>query len=47
MYGIYLHLRTIHGWRRKRAAWLALATVPTVIMSFFGVSYMIRGLHIF
>ncbi|MFC2072906.1 c-type cytochrome biogenesis protein CcsB [Chloroflexota bacterium] len=47
IYGLYLHLRAVHGWRTKRASWLAIVALPTVIMSFFGISYLATGLHIF
>ncbi len=46
-YGIYLHLRVIHRWRMKRAAWLSVAAVITVIISFWATNYLGAGLHVF
>ena len=46
-YGIYLHLRVIHRWRMKRAAWLSVAAIITVIISFWVTNYMGVGLHVF
>jgi len=47
IYAIYLHLRTIHRWRGRRAAWLALFALATVIVSFWGVNAVRAGLHVF
>jgi cytochrome c-type biogenesis protein CcsB len=47
VYGIYLHLRVIHGWRRERAAWMAIAAIVTVIVSFWATNYLGVGLHVF
>ncbi|MFC1943494.1 c-type cytochrome biogenesis protein CcsB [Chloroflexota bacterium] len=47
IYGLYLHLRVVHGWRLKRAAWLAIVALPAVIVSFFGINYLATGLHVF
>jgi len=37
IYGANLHLRFTLGWRGNRAAWLALASVLTVVVTFFGI----------
>jgi cytochrome c-type biogenesis protein CcsB len=47
IYGLYIHLRVAHGWRMKRAAWLAIVALSAVIMSFFGINYLATGLHVF
>lgn len=47
VYGVYIHLRATMGWRETRAAWLAVANLATVIISYFGVNYVGAGLHIF
>ncbi|MFC2011248.1 c-type cytochrome biogenesis protein CcsB [Chloroflexota bacterium] len=47
IYGLYLHLRVVHGWRLKQAAWLAIIALPAVIVSFFGINYLATGLHVF
>jgi cytochrome c-type biogenesis protein CcsB len=47
VYGIYLHLRVVHGWSQRRAAWLAVAGLSTVVISFFGINFIAEGLHVF
>lgn len=46
-YGIYLHLRVIHGWRMKKAAWLSIVCMITVIISFWVTNLVGAGLHVF
>jgi cytochrome c-type biogenesis protein CcsB len=47
-YGIAIHLRVTFGWREARFAWLVILALSTVIISFFGVSFMLTSsLHIF
>lgn len=43
-YGLNLHLRLTYGWRGKKAAWLVIVSLITVIGLFFGIGY-ISGLH--
>ena len=48
IYGIILHLRVTFGWRGPGLAWLAILALSTVIITFFGVSFMVESsLHIF
>lgn len=47
VYGLYLHLRTIHGWKGTRAAWYAVFALVTVLISFWGVNLLQAGLHVF
>jgi cytochrome c-type biogenesis protein CcsB len=47
VYGIYLHLRVLHGWRLQRAAWMSIAAITTVIISFWATNYLSVGLHVF
>jgi cytochrome c-type biogenesis protein CcsB len=47
VYGLYIHLRLIFGWRMRRAAWLALFAVIPVIVSFWGVGLMMNSRHLF
>ena len=48
IYGITIHLRVTFGWRDKRLAWLAVAALSTVIISFFGVNLVVNtSLHMF
>jgi cytochrome c-type biogenesis protein CcsB len=47
-YGIAIHLRVTFGWRDARLAWLVIAALSTVIISFFGVNFVISSsLHMF
>jgi len=43
-YGLNLHLRTTLGWRGRRAAWLAVASLLGVIVLFFGIGF-VSGVH--
>ena len=37
VYGVNLHLRVTLGWSGRRAAWVAVASVATVVLTFFGL----------
>ena len=45
VYALYLHIRLMRGWRGKRTAILSIIGFLTVIFTFFGVSYLLPGLH--
>ena len=47
VYGLYVHLRLIFGWRMRRAAWFALFAVIPVMISFWGVGLMMTSRHLF
>ena len=47
VYGLYIHLRLIFGWRMKRAAWFAVFSVIPVIVSFWGVGTLMTNRHLF
>ena len=48
VYGIAIHLRVTAGWRGTRQAWLVIAALSTVIISFFGVTFVVNSsLHVF
>jgi cytochrome c-type biogenesis protein CcsB len=48
IYGISIHLRITFGWRETRFAWVAVLALSTVIISFFGVTFVIdTSLHTF
>jgi len=47
VYALYLHMRITAGWRGRRAAYFAIAGFAVVIFTFFGVPYLLRGLHHF
>jgi len=47
-YGICIHLRVTFGWKESRLAWLAIAALSTVIITFFGVTFIVNtSLHMF
>jgi cytochrome c-type biogenesis protein CcsB len=47
-YGICIHLRVTFGWRETRLAWLVIAALSTVIISFFGVNFLVdTSMHFF
>lgn len=45
IYAGYLHARLMYGWKGKRAAWLAVIGFVAVLFTFFGVNYLLPGLH--
>ena len=48
IYGIAIHLRITFGWRDVRFAWVVVLALSTVIISFFGVTFVIdTSLHTF
>jgi ABC-type transport system involved in cytochrome c biogenesis permease subunit len=48
VYGIVIHLRVTLGWRDQRQAWLVIAALSTVVISFFGVNFVVNSsLHVF
>lgn len=47
-YGTAIHFRVTMGWRDSRMAWLAIVLFTTVVISFFGVTFLVNSsLHIF
>jgi cytochrome c-type biogenesis protein CcsB len=42
-YGIAIHLRVTFGWRESRFAWLVIIALSTVIISFFGVNFVVSS----
>ncbi len=45
IYAAYLHTRVTMGWRGRRSATLAIVGFVAVMFTFFGVSYLLSGLH--
>lgn len=45
VYAIYLHLRFRAGWRGKKAAWLSVLGFLAMLFTYFGVNYLLSGLH--
>ncbi|NWF76352.1 MAG: c-type cytochrome biogenesis protein CcsB [Nitrospirae bacterium] len=47
IYAIVLHARLVAGWRGKRAAVLSIIGFITILIAFFGIKLLKRGLHVF
>lgn len=47
IFAIMLHARLIAGWRGKRAAFLTILGFATILIAFFGIKLLKRGLHVF
>lgn len=45
IYAAFLHARLMYGWKGKRAAWMAVFGFAAVLFTFFGVNYLLPGLH--
>ncbi|MDP3786054.1 MAG: cytochrome c biogenesis protein [Candidatus Omnitrophota bacterium] len=45
VYAIYLHTRFTKGWKEKKAAWLAVIGFLAMLFTYFGVNYLLSGLH--
>jgi cytochrome c-type biogenesis protein CcsB len=44
-YAGYLHMRMTRGWRGRRSAYFAILGFGVVMFTFFGVTYLLPGLH--
>jgi cytochrome c-type biogenesis protein CcsB len=47
IYAIVLHARLVAGWRGKKAALLSMIGFITIILAFFGIKLLQKGLHVF
>ena len=45
IYAALLHARTIKGWRGSRVAWLSIIGFGCVLFTYFGVNFLLGGLH--
>ena len=45
LYAAYLHARVTRGWKGKRAAYLSIAGFLAVVFLYWGVSFVLPGLH--
>jgi ABC-type transport system involved in cytochrome c biogenesis permease subunit len=45
IYAIYLHTRLRKGWKGKKAAWLSVIGFFAMLFTYFGVNYLLSGLH--
>jgi len=42
---LFLHCRFLRGWNGKRAAWISIIGFAAVLFTYFGVNYVLSGLH--
>ena len=48
IYGITIHLRVTLGWKGPKLAWLVIIALSTVIITFFGVNFVVdTSMHFF
>jgi len=45
VYAAALHARFTRGWGGKRIAWLAIIGFVSVVFTYYGVNYLLSGLH--
>jgi cytochrome c-type biogenesis protein CcsB len=45
IYATLLHARLLKGWQGRRIAWLAVLGFLAVLFTYFGVSFLLSGLH--
>jgi cytochrome c-type biogenesis protein CcsB len=45
VYAVFLHCRFMRGWKGKRAAWISVAGFASVLFTYFGVNFLLSGLH--
>jgi len=45
VYALYLHVRIVHGWKGKVAAWISIIGFLATMFTLFGVNYLLSGLH--
>jgi len=45
LYGLYLHLRFLPGWRGRRAAIFAVIAFPIMVFSFWGIPHLWESVH--
>ncbi len=45
IYGVYLHGRLLRGWGRGTLAWISVGGFAAVIFTYYGVNFLLSGLH--
>lgn len=45
IYAALLHARTMKGWKGERVAWLSMVGFGCVLFTYFGVNFLLSGLH--
>lgn len=47
IYALYLHLRTFSNWRGRRGAWSVIIAFAVVLISYWGIQYVLPSVHRF
>ncbi len=45
IYAALLHARNVKGWKGQRVAWLSMIGFGCVLFTYFGVNFLLSGLH--
>lgn len=45
VFALYLHTRIVMGWKGRRSAWIAILGFLAALFTYFGVNYLLSGLH--
>jgi len=45
VFALYLHTRLVMGWKARRSAYIAIIGFLAAIFTYFGVNYLLAGLH--
>jgi len=45
IYAVFLHGRYLRGWQSRRMAWIAIIGFISVLITYVGVNYLMKGLH--
>ncbi len=45
VYAILLHGRLVRGWRGNKVAWVSVVGFAAVLFTYFGVNFLLSGLH--
>jgi len=45
VFALYLHTRLVMGWKGRRSAWIAIIGFVLALFTYFGVNYLLAGLH--
>jgi len=45
VYAVFMHLRMMRGWQGKNLAWVSIIGFMAVMFTYFGVNFLLSGLH--
>ncbi len=45
IYAMFMHLRMMRGWHGRNLAWVSIIGFLAVLFTYFGVNYLLSGLH--